>query len=79
VLERMARASELGESVHPDQLKIWRSEIRVPAMYRDLKLSEKQLEQVQELQREQAEYFRARAVKKMEEGSQYSSDYEEVD
>ena len=79
MLERMARASELGESVHPDQLKIWRSEIRVPAMYRDLKLSEKQLEQVQELQREQAEYFRARAVKKMEEGSQYSSDYEEVD
>jgi len=46
VLERMARASQLGESVHPDQLKIWRSEIRVPAMYRDLKLNEKQLEQV---------------------------------
>ena len=53
--------------------------MRIPAMFQGLNLSDEDKDEVAELQREQAEYFRNRALKKLEEGSDYSSDFEEVE
>lgn len=52
--------------------------MRIPAMYRNVKLTEDQLAEVEELQREQAEYYKERAERRIEQGSEYSSDFEEV-
>ena len=53
--------------------------MRIPAMFQGLNLSDEDKDEVAELQREQAEYFQRRALKKLEEGSDYSSDFEEVE
>ena len=79
VLVKAERAAEENDSVDPNQIKIWREEIIIPGRFKDVKLTKEQLAEVQEMQREQAEYFKERALRKIEEGSQYSSDYEEAD
>ena len=53
--------------------------MRIPAMFIDVKLEDVDLKEVEELQLEQAEYFKARALRIIEEGSQYSSDFEEIE
>ena len=40
ILIRMEQAIENGERLHVNQVKIWRSEMRVPAMFLDLKLTD---------------------------------------
>ena len=79
VLKRVEKAIENQEVVHPSQIKVWRAEIRIPAMYKDIKLTEPQLEEVESLQQEQADYYRDRALRKIEEGSEYSSDFEQIE
>ena len=53
--------------------------MRIPAMFIEIELDESALEEVQELQVEQAEYFKTRALRIIEDGSQYSSDFEEIE
>jgi len=40
VLKRVEKAIEAKEVVHQSQIKVWRAEIRIPAMYKDIKLTE---------------------------------------
>ena len=79
LLAKFDRAVAEGETVHPNQLKIWRAEMRIPAMFVDLRLTDLQLREIEERQKEQVEYIQNRALRKIEEGSEYSSDYEEVE
>lgn len=78
-LLKLERSAAIGENIHPNQLKIWRSEMRIPAMFFNIQLTEEQLKTVEQKQKEQAEYIRERALRKIEEGSEYSSDYEEIE
>lgn len=56
-----------------------RSQIRVPAMYRKFKLDDEQMFEVERQQQEQALQFKDKVYKIIELGSDYSSDYEEVE
>ena len=79
ILLKVECAVEKNEVIHPNQVKIWRSEMRVPAMYQSIKLETEEIEDVERRQHEQAEYYKNRALKKIEEGSEYSSDFESID
>ena len=48
-------------------------------MFLDVKLTEEQLEELEEKMQELAEEFQERARRRIEEGSEYSSDYEEIE
>ena len=69
----------MGQVVTTADIKHMRSEIRVPAMYRQIKLSEEELAEVDKLQQELAEYYKNRTLRKLEEGSMYSSEFEDVE
>ena len=79
VLMRIETAIENGEVVHPSQIKIWRSEIRIPVFLQNVKLTEEQKQEVEKNYNDQVDYFKKRAMRMIEEGSQYSSDYEEME
>jgi len=68
-----------GNKLGTNEISSMRKEIRVPAMFRKFKMDETQLKEVKLLQLEQAEEFKEKAMRKIEEGSAYSSDYEEVE
>ena len=68
-----------GNKLSSNEISAMRRDIRVPAMFRKFKLDEAQLKEVKKLQLEQAEEFKEKAMRKIEEGSAYSSDYEEVE
>ena len=76
---RIEEAVERGEEVYPSQIKAWRSEIRIPIMLQKIELTEEQREEIKRRQLELNYYFKARALRKVEEGSQYSSDNEDVE
>ena len=52
ILLRMEKAVERGETLHPNQIKVWRSEMRVPAMFLNIKLTEKEIDEIGALQKE---------------------------
>ena len=79
VLMRIETAIEKGEVVHPSQIKIWRSEIRIPVFLQNVKLTDEQKQEVEKNYNDQVDYFKKRAMRMIEEGSQYSSDYEEME
>ena len=56
-----------------------RKELRIPAYLLTVKLNEEQLEELEEKMQELAEEFQERARRRIEEGSEYSSDYEEIE
>ena len=56
LLLRIEKAIDSGENVHKNQLKIWRSEMRIPGMFVNIQLTDEQLRAVEERQKEQVEY-----------------------
>ena len=57
----------------------WRGQIRLPQNLARVQLTDAQKQLLEQQQSEQVQYFRDRAIRKIEEGSVYSSDYESVD
>lgn len=57
LLLRIEKAIDSGENVHKNQLKIWRSEMRIPGMFVNIQLTDEQLKAVEERQKEQVEYI----------------------
>ena len=53
--------------------------MRIPGMFINLKLTDQQLQTVEDRQKEQVEYVQKRALRMIEEGSEYSSDFEEIE
>jgi len=47
LLQKIESSVADGESVHPNQLKIWRSEMRIPAMFLNIQLNSEQLQTVE--------------------------------
>ena len=78
VLLKGERLVENGEELTADKLKFWRSQIRVRGYFVDVKLSQRQLDEVARRNKEQNEYSTQRVMRKLEYGSDYSSEYEEV-
>lgn len=77
ILERVEEMIEQGENVNTQEMKKLRSQVRVPAMYRDIQLSKDQMDEIEADQNEQVDYYCQRAIRKLEEGSAYSSDFED--
>ena len=78
VLLKGERLVESGQELTPDKLKFWRSQIRVPGYFVDVKLSKRQLDEVARRNKEQNEYMTTRVMRRLEYGSDYSSEYERV-
>ena len=53
--------------------------MRIPGMFVNIQLTDEQLKAVEERQKEQVEYVKNRALRMIEEGSEYSSDFEEIE
>ena len=53
--------------------------MRIPAMYQNIKLDELEMRDLERQREDQVEYHKKRALRKIEEGSEYSSDFESVD
>ena len=68
---------DAGQDISPDKIKKLRGEIVIPAQFRKLVLSDEQMRELSDLQQQQADEFKERAEKKIELGSQYSSEYTE--
>ena len=78
-LEECAKLVKSGGRWDMQLVKSMRQQIRVPAMYRKFALDDEQMQEVERRQQEQAEEFRERVLRMIEMGSDYSSDYEEVE
>ena len=76
-LVRMSQMIDQDNNVDKKQLLEMRKQMRVPAMFRKFKLDDEQMKEVELRQSQQAEEFKEKVLRKIEEGSNYSSDFEE--
>ena len=53
--------------------------MRIPAMYQKIKLDDREMRDLENRTEELVEHYKARALRKIEEGSEYSSDFESID
>ena len=80
ILTKLEKQVEQNEVVDQNQVQMWRDEMRIPAMFKKVSaLEEQDLAEVEGKIGEEVKFYQERALKKIEQGSLYSSDFEEVE